>query len=247
MVSDQIIKVHCIKHTYVDQTVVDMCGLDFVVNRGEKVAILGPNGCGKTTLLKHILGMLRPQEGKVEVFGIDPTKDFDKIRQKLGVVLQNVDEQIIGPTVYDDILFAPLNYGLRPEAARQKADAIIDKLGIKHLVNRIPHYLSGGEKKKVALAGALVLEPELLIMDEPFSNLDIKSQDELVEMLHVFSNSFNSTLVLSLHDINLVEKIADSLYLMGPGGALSEKGRPGDLLTNEALLIKFNLKRGPIV
>lgn len=239
----EIVKVHCLKHTYVDQTVVDICGLDFIVNQGEKVAILGPNGCGKTTLLKHILGMLRPQEGLVEVFGNDPAKGFDQIREKIGVVLQDVEEQIIGPTVYDDILFAPLNYGYNLKEATFKADNIIEKLGIKHLVGRIPHYLSGGEKKKVALAGAMVLEPELLIMDEPFSNLDIKSQDELIEIIHLFGSDFNSTFIISLHDINLVEKIADTLYLMGQGGQLSQKGKPKEILANDALLVKYNLKR----
>lgn len=239
----EIVKVHCLKHTYIDQTVVDICGLDFIVNQGEKVAVLGPNGCGKTTLLKHILGMLRPQDGSVEVFGKDPTKEFDQIRKKIGVVLQDVDEQIIGPTVYDDILFAPLNYGYSLKDATIKADGIIEKLGIKHLINRIPHYLSGGEKKKVALAGAMVLEPELLIMDEPFSNLDIKSQDELIEMIHLFSSDYNSTFIISLHDISLVEKIADTLYLMGQGGQLSQKGKPKEILANEALLVKYNLKR----
>src|SRR5512139_1728749 len=142
-------------------TKVQICGLDFIVNRGEKVAILGSNGCGKTTLLKHLLGVLVPKDGSVRLFGLDPVKEYAKIRQRIGVVMQDVDEQILGPSVYDDILFGPLNYGMKRERAETLAKTVMERLNITSIRGRIVHYLSGGEKKKVALAGALVMEPEL--------------------------------------------------------------------------------------
>lgn len=119
---------------------------------GERVVLLGQNGSGKTTLLAHILGLLTPVEEEVRVFGLDPARDFRKIRCRLGVVLQDVDEQIIGPTVWDDIALASRNHGLSADTVEAMVEHIMEKTGIAHLKHKIPHYLSGGEKKKVALA-----------------------------------------------------------------------------------------------
>lgn len=241
MEDELVIEVHCIKHTYPDNTPVKICGLDLVVNKAEKVAILGPNGCGKTTLLKHILGVVSAQEGLVRVFGFDPYKHFDKIRQNLGVVMQNIDEQIIGPTVYDDILFAPLNYNYPKKDAIKMADAIMERLKITHLKNKVPYYLSGGEKKKVALAGALVMEPKLLVLDEPFSNLDSLAEAEIIDILKEINKIKNITIVTALNNVDVVSQIADVLYLMSSSGELSFKGRPADLLGDTQLLRKYNL------
>src|SRR3990170_8588074 len=127
---DRIVEVDCITHVYPDMTKVQICGLDFIVNQGERVSILGSNGCGKTTLLKHLLGVLVPKNGSVSVFGVDPGKEYSKIRQMIGVVMQDVDEQILGPTVYDDVLFAPLNYGMERTEAERAADHVIERLNI---------------------------------------------------------------------------------------------------------------------
>lgn len=247
MEQEIVVQVHCISHTYQDKTAIKICGLDFLVKKGEKVAILGPNGCGKSTLLKHILGILKPNEGEVEVFGVDPAKEFERIRERIGVVLQEVDEQIIGPTVYDDIIFSPLNYGYKMEEAERLADKIMHRLGITHLKDKIPHYLSGGEKKKVALAGALILEPELLILDEPFANLDQKSEEEFIQILKEINLSRHTTVITALHDLELVPEIADTLYLMGSKGELSARGEPKEILQNPQLLERFNLKRKVVV
>ena len=165
---NKVVHVNCLKHIYPDHTEVDLCGLDFVVNKGEKVVILASNGAGKTTLLNHILGFLTPLEGTVEVLGMSPKKDFEKLRKKLGVVFQNVDEQIIGPRVYDDIGFTLKNNGIKKDQVDRMVTEIAEDFGIHPLLNKIPHYLSGGQKKKVALAGAMVMNPEILVLDEPF-------------------------------------------------------------------------------
>ncbi|RPJ01640.1 MAG: ATP-binding cassette domain-containing protein, partial [Deltaproteobacteria bacterium] len=122
---ERIVEVDCITHIYPDMTKVQICGLEFVVNQGERVGILGANGCGKTTLIKHLLGILMPKEGSVRVFGLDPVKEYSKIRERVGVVMQDIDEQILGPTVFDDILFGPLNYGIPKAKAEAMAKDVI--------------------------------------------------------------------------------------------------------------------------
>lgn len=239
---ERIIEVDCITHVYPDQTQVQICGLEFVVNRGERVSILGSNGCGKTTLLKHLLGLLVPKEGKIRVFGVDPTKEYSEVRQRIGVVMQDVDEQILGPTVYDDILFAPLNYGLDKKKAKALAEAVIEKLNLRPVQKKMVHYLSGGEKKKVALAGALVMEPDLLILDEPFTGLDPISRKELISILNELNREKGITFIMTLHEVDLVSEVTDILYLMHGHGHLSERGSPEEIFGKFKELENFNLE-----
>jgi len=239
---ERIVEVDCITHVYPDMTKVQICGLDFIVNRGERVCILGANGCGKTTLLKHLLGVLVPRDGSVKVFDLDPGKEYKKIREKIGIVMQDVDEQILGPTVFDDILFAPLNYGLEKTRAEALARDVIGRLNIESLQGKIVHYLSGGEKKKVALAGALVMEPELLILDEPFTGLDPVSRRDLVRILNELNREKGVTVIMTLHEVELVPEVTDVLYLMHGHGDLSERGRPEEIFGRFEDLESFNLE-----
>ena len=236
-----IIKVKCIKHLYPDKTIVELCGLEFTLGRGERVVILGPNGAGKTTLIMHILGLLKPMEGEVEVLGFDPYKNFDRIRGKIGVVFQNVDEQIIGPTVYDDIAFGLRNKSFSRDSIDDKVNEIAKQLGISHLLSKLPHYLSGGEKKKVALAGALVIKPEVLILDEPFDNLDTKSKDEMVSILQSINKNENTSMIITTHDIDTVPDIAETVYVINDGHIVT-KGSPMEILCNDNLLKTTGLK-----
>ena len=244
---DRIIQVDCITHVYPDMTKVQICGLDFVVNRGERVSILGSNGCGKTTLLKHLMGILIPRDGSVRVVGIDPGKEYSKIRQKIGVVMQDVDEQILGPTVYDDILFAPLNYGMNRAEAGRLAESVIERLNLGSIKNKIVNYLSGGEKKKVALAGALVTEPELLILDEPFTGLDPLSKRDLIRILNELNREKGITFIMTLHEVDLVPEVADVLYLMHGHGDLSERGKPEEIFGKFKDLESFNLEEPTLI
>jgi cobalt/nickel transport system ATP-binding protein len=238
---ERIVEVDCITHVYPDMTKVQICGLDFIVNRGERVSILGSNGCGKTTLLKHLLGVLIPKDGSVKVFGVDPGKEYSKIREKIGVVMQDVDEQILGPTVYDDILFAPLNYGIEKKKAEAMAKAVIEKLSLESIQKKIVNYLSGGEKKKVALAGALVMEPDLLILDEPFTGLDPVSRRDLIQILNELNKEKGITFIITLHEVDLVPEMTDILYLMHGHGNLSERGRPDEIFGKFKDLESYNL------
>jgi cobalt/nickel transport system ATP-binding protein len=239
---EMIVEVDCITHVYPDMTKIQICGLDFIVNQGERVSILGANGCGKTTLLKHLMGVLVPRDGSVKVFGVDPGKEYGKIRERIGVVMQDVDEQILGPTVYDDILFAPLNYGVKRARAETLAKDVMARLNIESIQGKIVHYLSGGEKKKVALAGALVMEPDLLILDEPFTGLDPASRRDLIKILNELNKEKGISFIMTLHEVDLVPEVTDVLYLMHGHGDLSERGRPDEIFGRFKDLESFNLE-----
>ena len=239
---EMIVQVDCITHVYPDMTKVQICGLDFIVNQGERVGILGANGCGKTTLLKHLMGVLVPKNGSVRVFGVDPGKEYSNIQRRIGVVMQDVDEQILGPTVYDDILFAPLNYGMERGKAEELAKAVIEWLKIEPIQGKVVHYLSGGEKKKVALAGALVLKPDLLVLDEPFTGLDPKSKRDLIHILNELNRELGVAIVMTMHEVELVSEVTDILYLMHGHGDLSERGRPDEIFWKIKDLETFNLE-----
>ena len=146
--SDPIIRVSCVRHIYPDRTQVHLCGLDFVVEKGERAMVLGPNGCGKTTLLYHILGLLEPQQGEVSVFGVNPARSYHHIRERIGILLQNVEEQIIAPTVWDDVSFSPRNYGYKGPELDGMVNEALERVGIAHLRHKVCHHLSGGEQRK---------------------------------------------------------------------------------------------------
>jgi cobalt/nickel transport system ATP-binding protein len=237
---DAIVSVSCLKHVYPDTTEIHMCGLDFVVNRGERIVVLGGNGSGKTTLLFHILGLLKPDEGSVKVFGINPAEQYNTIRERIGVLLQNVDDQILSPTVWEDISFSPRNYGYDKDQISRMVEQIISELGIQHLRDKICHYLSGGEKRKVALAGALVMSPKLLILDEPFEGLDNRSRTELVSLLNTY-NQAGMTIIMSTHDLNLVASFADRVYVLARGRGVISAGTPSSIFLQADALRATNI------
>ena len=239
---EQIVKVSCIKHIYPDRTEVHLCGLDMVVNRGDRVAIVGPNGGGKSTLLNHIIGLLRAHEGGVDVFGVDPSRDYARIRERIGVVLQNAEEQLIAPTVRDDVSFSPRNYGYPAAEVDDMVNAVLKELGIAHLADRICHYLSGGEKRKVALAGALVSRPELLVLDEPFEGLDPRSKHEMIALLNHLHDEHRMSIVCTTHEANIVPLIADRVYVVTRDGVIFE-GTPDQTFAQRDLLTRAGLEQ----
>jgi cobalt/nickel transport system ATP-binding protein len=241
-VGDEIVRVSCVKHSYEDGTSVHLCGIDFVAVRGTRTALLGPNGSGKTTLIFHVLGLLRSQEGTVRVFGEDPGTAWESIRRRIGVVLQNVDEQLLMPTVYDDVAFSPRQYGLAEDEVARTVASALDLLGIAKLADRVPHDLSGGEKRKVALAGALVMDPELLVLDEPFEGLDPAARVSLVALIERLAKEHGVTVVMSTHDIDSVHELADYAYVLQPGGEIALRGTPEQVFAHPELLAASNIK-----
>jgi cobalt/nickel transport system ATP-binding protein len=240
--AEEVVRISCVRHTYEDGTSVHLCGLDFIALRGQRVAVLGPNGAGKTTMLYHILGLLKPQEGSVSVFGVSPAEEWAAVRRRVGVMLQNVDEQLIAPTVGDDVAFSPRQYGLPEAEVRERVGRVLGLLGIEDLADRVPHNLSGGEKRKVALAGALVMDPELLVLDEPFEGLDPISRQGLLDLLENLSRERGMTIVLTTHDIDAVPEFADYAYVLAPGGTIALRGTPAEVFANAPMLASGNIK-----
>ena len=237
----EIIKVSCVKHIYPDRTQVYLCGLDFVVHEEERVVILGPNGSGKSTLLHHLLGLLEPHEGMVRVFGHNPAKEYEKIRSRLGVLLQDVNDQIIAPTVWDDVAFSPRNFGYKEKEVKEMVERALEQVGITSLGGKICHYLSEGERRKVALAGALALRPELLILDEPLEGLDPKSRMDLISLFNQLHGQGRITIVMTTHDVNLISHFADSVYMLVKGGEIVSRGSPRELFANTDRFFTSNL------
>lgn len=240
--SPPIVRVSCVRHVYPDRTLVHLCGLDFVVEQGQRVVVLGPNGCGKSTLLFHILGLLEPEEGEVSVFGVNPARHFNRIRERVGVLLQSVEEQIIAPTVWDDVSFSPRSYGYAGSEVEAMVAQALERVGIAHLRHKVCHHLSGGEKRKVALAGALVLNPELLVLDEPFEGLDPASRSDLVGLLNRLHHDHGVTLVIATHDVNVVAAMADRVYVLVRGGEIVAQGPPSDVFRDPGLLRRSNIE-----
>ena len=240
--SEPMIRVSCVRHTYPDRTEVHICGLDFVVAKGQRVVVLGPNGCGKSTLLYHVLGLLEPREGEVSVFGVNPARHFNRIRERVGVLLQNVEEQIIAPTVWDDVSFSPRSYGYQDAEVDRMVERALERVGISHLRHKVCHYLSGGERRKVALAGALVLEPELLVLDEPFQGLDPASRADLVGLLNQLHRLHGVTLVIATHDVNVVKAMADHVYVLAGRGEIVAQGTPEEVFRDPARLRRSNVE-----
>jgi cobalt/nickel transport system ATP-binding protein len=241
-VSEPVVRVSCVRHTYPDRTQVHLCGLDFVVEKNQRVVILGPNGSGKSTLLFHILGLLEPQEGEIWVFGVNPARHFSKIRERVGVLFQNVEEQIIAPTVWDDVSYSPRSYGHTEGEVEGMVTAALQCVGIEHLRHKVCHHLSGGERRKVALAGALVLSPELLVLDEPFEGLDPASRSDLCDLLNRLHAERGVTLVMATHDVNVVPAMADQVFVLLRGGEIVASGTPAAVFHDPGMLRRSNIE-----
>ena len=239
--SKPIVTVDCLRHVYPDRTEVSLCGVAIDIQPGEVVAVLAANGAGKTTLLQHITGMLKPVEGTVKVFGLEPYADFEKVRTRMGVVFQNPAEQIIAPTVKEDVAFGMGHLKLSREEQDARVMDILTRLGIEHLADKVPHYLSGGEVKKVALAGVLVTRPELLILDEPFAELDPWAVRELVALLKGVNREMGTAMVFTSHQLEPVALLAHTVYVLDRGHVVA-KGTPAQVFTQQDVLEQSRLR-----
>jgi cobalt transport protein ATP-binding subunit len=180
--------------------------------------VIGSNGAGKSTLFKHLNGIFQPSSGSVLVRGEPITKENRKeIRKFIGLVFQNPDDQIFSPTVEQDIAFGPTNLGLDEETISHRVHEALRVVGIEYLASRVPHHLSGGEKKRVAIAGVIAMEPEVLVLDEPTAGLDPKGVADLNEFINSLSSKYGMTVIFSTHDVALVPEVADFIYVMDKG------------------------------
>lgn len=220
-----------------------LCNLSLRVEAGRKLAILGPNGAGKSTLLLHLNGSVRPQRGVVllgDLPGDYSRRGLSHWRSRVALVLQDADDQIFAATVAEDVSFGPLNQGLSEAAVRVRVQAALEALGIADLADRPPHMLSGGQRKRVAIAGAVAMEPEILLLDEPTAGLDREGADQLIAVLRSLGQR-GMTLVFSTHDIELAQTLADDVVLF-QGGTVLAQGRAEALLTDADLLARAGLR-----
>jgi cobalt/nickel transport system ATP-binding protein len=201
-----------------------ICGISFHIRRGEKIALVGPNGAGKSTLLSMFNGMIRPTSGILFYDNREiryDTASLRELRQRVGFVLQNPDRQIIAPTVYQDVAFGPVNLGYTEERVKTTVTTALKQVGLEGFERRPPHHLSGGEKKRVAIAGVLAMDPDVLVLDEPTSGLDPSGSEEIMELLDEL-NQDGKTIIISTHNVELVYPWADKAILMLEGRILQE-------------------------
>ena len=220
-----------------------LTGVSVQIAGGSKTAIVGPNGAGKSTLLLMLNGMLRPTSGEVRFSGQPLAYDnrsLRDLRRRVGFVFQNPDVQIIAPTVEADVAFGPVNLGLPPDAVRRVVRDALGYVGLRGYEKRPPHHLSGGEKKRVAIAGILAMEPAVLVFDEPTNTLDPASSEEVMELLEELASG-GRTVLISTHDVELAYRWADSVILMEQGRVLA-RGPPEEVFSDHGLLAAARLK-----
>ena len=232
-----IIEVENLTHRFADGTA-GLNGVSLEIEEGAFVVIAGANGSGKTTLFRHLNGLLRPTSGSVRVAGVEVTHDLLRARTRVGMIFQDAESQIIGETVYDDVAFGPENLKLeRAEIARRVREALT-ATGLVHLAEKRPHLLSGGEKRRLAIAGILAMQPRVIVCDEPFSNLDYAGVRQVLEEI-VKLHRLGKTILLTTHDLEKVLAHADRLVFMR-GGKIEGDGPPPALL---AVAEDFGVRR----
>jgi len=205
--------------------------ISFEVPQGEALGLIGANGAGKSTLMKILLGLL-PYEGEVSVDGLRvEKKNLAQLRRKMGFVLQDSDNQMFMPTVFEDMMFAPRNYGMSKEEAEAKVDEVLGKLGLEELKHRYNHKISGGEKRMAAIATILTMEPEIIIMDEPSTALDPVNRRTVINTV----NKLGMTKIIASHDLDMILDTCERVILLHNGTIVAD-GKADDILRDKALL-----------
>ncbi len=218
-------------------------GVSLKIERGDMVALLGKNGAGKSTLFLHLNGIYQPDEGKVFIDGEElkyDKKSLLKFRQKVGIVFQNPDDQIFAPTVEEDVAFGPLNLGLPMEEVQDRVEEALSRVGMSGYEKKAPHHLSGGQKKRVAIAGILAMKPELMVLDEPTAGLDPQGVVDLSRLLKEL-NAEGITILISTHEVDLVPDYANKVFVLVDGLLIGE-GTPKEIFAQPEILEKANLK-----
>lgn len=219
-----------------------LAGVTVSVAAGERVALIGPNGAGKTTLFLRLCGVLPGRPGEARIGELDPAVPDDrrKVPERVGVVFQNPDDQLFAPTVGEDVAFGPFNLGLSPADATARAAEALRSVGLVGFENRVPHTLSGGEKRRAALAGVLAMWPELLLLDEPTMYLDPRGRRELIRLLR----ELPGTQLIATHDLELVLDLCPRAVVLD-AGRVEADGASAELLADVDLMDRHGLEVPP--
>lgn len=211
--------------------------INLEIHAGDRVGVVGPNGTGKTTLFMLITGVLKPSSGDIRLFGNTVTPG--KFHPEIGMVFQNSNDQLFSPSVRDDVAFGPRNMNLSGNELDSRVREALAVTGISELGDRPPHHLSGGQKRLVAIAGVLAMQPRLLVYDEPTSNLDIRYRRRLINL---FKTSSQEAILVASHDLEFILEVCNRVVLMDGGGIIAD-GKPRDILGNEELMEDHGLER----
>lgn len=226
-----------VRFTYPDGRVA-LKGLDLVVDDGERVALLGPNGAGKTTLALHLNGILRASDGSIRVAGLDLNdENLNEIRRRVGLVFQDSNDQLFMPSVSEDVAFGPANLGLQGDDLDQRVTAALEVVGGVEFASRPPHHLSGGEKRRAALATVLAMEPDVLVFDEPTAGLDPAGRRELIDLLE----GLPMTQLLITHDMYLALELCLRAVIVNDGRVVAS-GDTSEILRDDELLAANRLE-----
>jgi cobalt/nickel transport system ATP-binding protein len=238
-----LFRIENLSHEYSDGTLA-LNDVSLSFERGDRIALLGTNGSGKTTLLNHLNGILKPSSGKI--YYEDKPLEYDSksllaLRKRVGFVFQDPNDQLFASTVKQDVAFGPLNLGLPPDQVKKVVDDALKVVGMSEFTDKPPHFLSLGQKKRVALAGVLAMQPEVIIMDEPTSNLDPRATSDILHLLLQLNKESGITLLLATHDVDMVPLFANKLYILNKGRLVSE-GEPKKIFSDTELIRKVNLR-----
>lgn len=242
--SKTIIQTENMGFTYPDGTVA-LRDINIEIEEGERVAVVGSNGAGKSTLFAHFNGINKPTSGLVK---IDETpisyekKELLQIRQKVGIVFQNPDDQLFAPTVIEDVAFGPMNLGLSDEEVDERVEEALEMVGMSGLGKKAPHHLSGGQKKRAAIAGILAMRPEIMVLDEPTTGLDPKGVEQVMEILYMLNREAMS-IVIASHDVEMVTQFADKIFVLHDGEIIGQG--PTEEIFNDYETLKRSHLRPP--
>lgn len=226
---ESIIEIEDLTHVFSNGTV-GLSSINLAIQKGSFTVLAGCNGTGKTTLLRHLNGLLLPTEGEVRIEGVPVSRDLSRARQKVGMVFQDSDSQIVGETVYEDVAFGPENLSLQRDEIDRRVMSSLKAVGLEHRAEDRPHLLSGGQKRRLSIAGILAMKSPVLVLDEPFSNLDYPGTLKVLENILALHKE-GHTIILTTHDLEKVVFHADRLVVMA-AGQVQRDDKP-DLLFND--------------
>lgn len=236
-----IIEARNLTHVYRGK-ITALDGINFTARPGERIAIIGANGAGKSTLFKHFNGILKPTSGEILIKGKSiSSENILEVRKTVGVVFQDPDDQIFAPTVKQDVAFGPMNLGLGIEEIEKRVRESLETVRLTGFEERAPHHLSTGEKKKVAIAGILAMQPEVLVLDEPTAGLDPGGAMRLIKLINGMNRYLGITTIISTHEVDIVPMLADRVCIMSRGKIIGD-GTPLEIFSSPELIKKTHLR-----